>query len=221
MVRLTILARVRDGLPLAEGLDREKDPNLDNCKAQAKTLIKQLASHSNSSAKQMVSVDGVAGPFMFHYIVSEGVVYLALCDKGYPKKLAFQYLEELRREFTSLYGPQIDTATKAYAFIRFDTFIQRTKKLYLDTRTQRNIDLLSQEVADVHSIMTRSLADVLGIGDTLNRTADNASRLMEDSKKYHKKTKDLYTQALLRKYMPFAVVVGIVTLVLVIHWYFY
>lgn len=36
MVRLTMLTRVRDGLPLAEGLDREKDQHLDTCKQQAK-----------------------------------------------------------------------------------------------------------------------------------------------------------------------------------------
>lgn len=51
-----------------------------------------------------------------------------------------------------------------------DTFIQRTKKLYLDTRTQRNIDLLSQEVNEVHAIMTRNIQDVLGLGERLDRT---------------------------------------------------
>lgn len=52
---------------------------------------------------------------------------------------------------------------------RADTFIQRTKKLYLDTRTQRNIDLLSQEVNEVHAIMTRNIQDVLGLGERLDR----------------------------------------------------
>jgi hypothetical protein len=36
MVRLTLIARVHDGLPLAEGLDGEKDRELDNHKLQAK-----------------------------------------------------------------------------------------------------------------------------------------------------------------------------------------
>lgn len=219
MVRLTLLARVRDGLPLAEGLDREKDPHIDTCKQQAKTVIKQLS--SSSSQPQRMTVDGCSGPYVFHYIIGDGVVYLVLAEKGYPKKLAFQYLEELRKEFTSLYSTQIDSTTKAYAFIRFDTFIQRTKKLYLDTRTQRNIELLNQEVSEVHSIMTRNLQDVLGIGERLDRTAHNASLLSDESKKYQRKTKDLYHQALFRKYMPIAVVAGVVTLVLLIRRYFY
>lgn len=52
-------------------------------------------------------------------------------------------------------------------------------------------------------------------------TAQNAGLLADESKKYRKKTKDLYTQALLRKYLPLAALVGIVMLVLWIRWYFY
>ena len=36
MVRLTLIARLSDGLPLAEGLDSEKDPEIDQYKVQAK-----------------------------------------------------------------------------------------------------------------------------------------------------------------------------------------
>lgn len=36
MVRLTLIARVSDGLPLAEGLDNDKDPEIDQYKSQAK-----------------------------------------------------------------------------------------------------------------------------------------------------------------------------------------
>ena len=45
--------------------------------------------------------------------------YLTLAEKSYPKRLAFQYLEELQSEFSRLYGRQIDTATRPYAFIKF------------------------------------------------------------------------------------------------------
>ena len=36
MVKLTLIARVSDGLPLAEGLDSDKDHELDSYKQQAK-----------------------------------------------------------------------------------------------------------------------------------------------------------------------------------------
>lgn len=49
-----------------------------------------------------------------------------------------------------------------------DTFIQKTKKLYLDTRTQRNLAKLNDDLAEVHSIMTRNIAEVLGQGEKLD-----------------------------------------------------
>jgi vesicle transport protein SEC22 len=42
MVRLTLIARQRDGLPLAEGLDNDKDPDLTSSKQQAKVRIMVL-----------------------------------------------------------------------------------------------------------------------------------------------------------------------------------
>lgn len=46
----------------------------------------------------------------------------APCPEPWPaslQKLAFQYLEELVSEFSRLYGPQIDSVARPYAFIKF------------------------------------------------------------------------------------------------------
>lgn len=50
-----------------------------------------------------------------------------------------------------------------------DAFIQKTKKLYLDTRTQRNLAKLNDELYEVHQIMTRNVQEVLGVGEKLDR----------------------------------------------------
>lgn len=56
---------------------------------------------------------------MSSYIIEERVCYLTMCDRAYPKKLAFQYLEDLKNEFERVYGNQIETAARPYAFIKF------------------------------------------------------------------------------------------------------
>lgn len=70
-----------------------------------------------------------SGNFVFHYIIqaaathsAASVCFLTLTEKGYPKKLVFQYLEELAGEFGRLYGPQVDGATRPYPFIKFGEF---------------------------------------------------------------------------------------------------
>lgn len=93
--------------------------------------------------------------------IEQGVCYLTLSDRGYPKKLAYQYLEDLQKEFNKQNGSQVETVARPYAFIKFDTFIQRTKKLYLDTRTQRNLNKLNEDLHDIQSVMTRNIQDIL------------------------------------------------------------
>lgn len=49
-----------------------------------------------------------------------------------------------------------------------DTFIQKTKKLFQDTRSQRNMAALTADLSEVHSIMSRNIAEVLGQGEKLD-----------------------------------------------------
>ena len=39
--------------------------------------------------------------------------------QSYPRKLAYEYLEELANEFGRLYGSQVDAVARPYAFIKF------------------------------------------------------------------------------------------------------
>ncbi|CAD6240708.1 unnamed protein product [Miscanthus lutarioriparius] len=181
MVKLTMIARVTDGLPLSEGLDDGRDlKDADFYKQQAKLLFKNLSKGQHEASRMSIET----GPYLFQYPKSllirnilcstishleiGRVCYLTLCDRSYPKKLAFQYLEDLKNEFEKVNGSQIETAARPYAFIKFDAFIQKTKKLYLDSRTQRNLAKLNDELYEVHQIMTRNVQEVLGVGEKLD-----------------------------------------------------
>lgn len=50
-----------------------------------------------------------------------------------------------------------------------DTFIQKTKKQYKDTRTQKNLQKLNDDLNDVTRIMTKNIGEVLGRGEALDR----------------------------------------------------
>jgi vesicle transport protein SEC22 len=93
---------------------------------------------------------------------------LVICDKSYPKKLAFVYLEEIQKEFHANYGNEMGTVARPYAFVKFDTFIQRIKKQYQDPRNQRNLQKLNEDLGDVTRIMNRNIEEVLGRGEILS-----------------------------------------------------
>lgn len=189
MVKLTLIARVRDGLPLAEGLDNDRESELFAYKSQAKAIFKKIASsYPSTKPAPRVSID--AGKYVFHYVTdANDVIYMTLTDKQYPKKLAYGYLDELAKEFGTLYGAQVDSVTRPYAFIKFDSFIQKSKKVYLDSRTQKNMERLNADLAEVHQIMTQNIADVLGQGQKLDRMTEMSNVLSQDAKQLAVKAK--------------------------------
>ena len=102
--------------------------------------------------------------------------------------MAFTYLADIATEFTTTYSPaQYNSPNlRPYAFVEFDTFIQRTKKVYQDSRASQNLDKLNDELRDVTKVMTKNIEDLLYRGDSLERMGELSGRLREDSRKYRK-----------------------------------
>ena len=51
------------------------------------------------------------------YLISNGIVYLTIADKSYPRKLAFSYLDELSKEFERSYaGAENSSSLSAQCF---------------------------------------------------------------------------------------------------------
>lgn len=64
MVKLTMIARAVDGLPLVEGLDDGRDvPDIDFYKQQVKALFKNLAKGQNEPSRMSIET----GPYIFQY----------------------------------------------------------------------------------------------------------------------------------------------------------
>lgn len=138
-----------------------------------RSLASSYASRNPSSPGETDCVTVSSGDyFCFHYVTSGGVCFLTLTEKAYPKRLAFDYLDELRQEFMQLYGSQVGRVVRPYEFIKFETFIQKTKKLYVDSRTQRNLDKLNSELRDVQNIMTRNINEVISRGERMESTSE-------------------------------------------------
>lgn len=134
-------------------------------------------------------------------MLNESLIFLCVCDKSYPRKLAFTYLSDLSTEFSTTYQPHqyLSPTCRPYAFVEFDTFIQRTKKTYQDSRAAQNLDKLNDELKDVTKVMTKNIEDLLYRGDSLERMGEMSGRLREDSRKYKKAAVRINWELLLKQ----------------------
>ncbi|GJN89455.1 hypothetical protein Rhopal_002441-T1 [Rhodotorula paludigena] len=249
MVRSTLIARATDGLPLAASNDddeqgsgrrREGDVEwgggdqikLPEYKQQAKLIFRRLTPQSEPRC----SIE--SGACTLHYLISDSIVYLVIADKSYPRKLAFSYLSELSTEFARSYPPEtsLKPGLRPYAFVKFDTFIQRTKRLYLDPRGAEasgkggpggsaagagggpasGLEQLNEDLQDVTRIMTKNMEDLLWRGDSLDRMSTMSSSLRDESLKYRKAARKINIDAAIRKWAPIG---GITLFVLVFLYY--
>ncbi|KAG6868463.1 hypothetical protein C0993_002438 [Termitomyces sp. T159_Od127] len=131
------------------------------------------------------------------------VVFLTIADKSYPRKLAFSYLDELSKEFSTTYGPKVESVRKPYAFVGFDTFMSKTARLYRDTRTAAatsSLDKLNDDLQDVTRIMTKNMEELLWRGDSLDRMSHLSTSLKSESEKYRKAAKNINFNAMLRQF---------------------
>jgi vesicle transport protein SEC22 len=152
------------------------------------------------------------------YLISGELIFLCICDRSYPRKLAFTYLSDLDKEFTQVYSPDkyLAPTLRPYAFSAFDNYIQQTKATYQDARASQNLDKLNDELKDVTKVMTKNIEDLLYRGDSLERMGDISSRLREDSKKYRKAAVRINWELLLKQYGPIG---GLAFVIIVFIWW--
>ncbi|XP_020507624.1 vesicle-trafficking protein SEC22b-A [Labrus bergylta] len=213
MVSLTMIARVADGLLLAASIqeDDQSGRDLQQYQSQAKQLFRKL----NAQSPDRCTLE--AGSMNFHYVIAQGVCYLFLCEASCPKKMAFAYLEDLHTEFYEQYGKRVPTVTRPYSFIEFDTYIQKAKKSYIDSRSRRNLGSINSELQDVQRIMVANIEEVLQRGESLSALDTKASNLFSLSQKYGSDAKYLNTRSAYAKVA--AVCVFFLTLIIYVRFW--
>lgn len=213
MILMTIIARVVDGLPLAASIqeDEQSGRDLQQYQSQAKQLCRRL----NAQSPDRCTLE--TGDLNFHYLIAQGVCYLSLCEASFPKKMVFAYLEDLHNEFYDQYGRRVPNVTRPYSFIEFDTYIQKAKKTYIDSRARRNLGSINTELHDVQRIMVANIEEVLQRGEALSALDTKASNLSSLSKKYRSDAKYLNTRSTYAKVA--AVAVFFITLIIYVRFW--
>lgn len=191
-------------------------------KQQAKSLLRRLGNVGTDRC----TVDVAGAGQSFHYLVDElGVVYMVLCGRDYPKKLAFAFLEEiyqlfreeLKREFGTHsvdYRSRIDTLDKPYYFIKFERQIVKKQKEFRDPKSNQKLVKLNDSLSEVQNVMRKNLDEILQKTDKLENIGSKASSLRDKSQEYAQSAKMLKLQAMLKKYAVYLTLLMIIAFII-------
>eukprot|EP00478_Filoreta_tenera_P003075 GABV01003226.1.p1 GENE.GABV01003226.1~~GABV01003226.1.p1 ORF type:complete len:136 (-),score=14.97 GABV01003226.1:33-440(-) len=123
----TIIGRVVDGMPVAGTQDNAVD--MKELKREAKDLLKSF-DHTSPS---MCSIG--AGNYTFHYVIENGVCYLALTETSYPRRLVFDFLSAVQKEFEAQHGHEVHQYSRPYAATTFSPVLKKLRNSFLDPRS--------------------------------------------------------------------------------------
>ncbi|KAK4431500.1 Vesicle-trafficking protein SEC22b [Sesamum alatum] len=159
MLKLTIVGRVSDGLPLAQGprYVNEEDDSVSTYKQQGEFLLKEISRGALPTSKTSIFLDH----HCFNYMVENGICFMALCDSMYPRKLVFHYLQDLQKEFKKYDVGVIERIMRPYSFIKFDGIIGNIRRNYVDTRTQANLSKLNSDGSQEEDILSESFSQIV------------------------------------------------------------
>ncbi|WJX20780.1 hypothetical protein P8452_10281 [Trifolium repens] len=159
MVKVTIVGRVSDGLPLAQGLRYVNQENsyLSFYWQQAEFILQEISKGTLTPSMMTILIDH----YCFNFLVENGVVYIVLCESTYPRKLAFHYLRDIQKEFEKFDKTLIGKITKPYSFVKFDGIIANFSRQYIDTRTQANLAKLKINKNQEVNIVTEEMSNIL------------------------------------------------------------
>lgn len=159
MVRFTIVGRLRDGLPLAQGPRdlNEANESFSFYKHQGEFILKEISRGALPHSRMSVRLNHHS----FNFLVENGICFITLCDASYPRKLVFHYLQDLHQELDKFDISLLDRITEPYSFVKFDSVIGDIRKRYVDTRTQANLSKLSANRGQNLDIITENMSQTI------------------------------------------------------------
>eukprot|EP01101_Sappina_pedata_P010308 TRINITY_DN645_c0_g1_i1.p1 TRINITY_DN645_c0_g1~~TRINITY_DN645_c0_g1_i1.p1 ORF type:complete len:216 (-),score=96.00 TRINITY_DN645_c0_g1_i1:80-727(-) len=213
MILLTTIAKTNDGLILCESSESLDEYRSQDYAKKSKDIIRSL-SYSTSHTLKIES-----GPCYFLYLIKSDVCFLALCEKSFPRTLAYGYLNELSNEFHQRFGQEVASANRPYHFIKFEPFIQRLKKSYNDSRSNKMLGKVTEELQMAHDIMTKNFSELIDRGEQINSVSIKSSNLREESEKFSRLARDVNSPKFFQKHW-LKITVSVLTFLFVLYWRF-
>ncbi|XP_053324274.1 vesicle-trafficking protein SEC22c [Spea bombifrons] len=115
------VVRLQDGLPLSASNDFHANKQILECKKKLKALCPTL---SRKPARGTARLSELC----IHFCSAGVISSLMICPDSCPPAVAFCFLDEILWEFSASYNSTaIALASRPYAFLEFDSVIQRVK----------------------------------------------------------------------------------------------
>eukprot|EP01133_Synstelium_polycarpum_P016871 gene16871-20060_t len=130
--------------------------------------------------------------YIFHYLVFDSLTYLCMADQDFGRRIPFQFLEDVKNRFKSIYGDKGKTALAYGMNADFSRTLENLMDFYSNNPKSDSFNKAMAEVDEVKNILVSDIApQLLKRGEKIEILVDRTENLNVQSFKFKKQSKQL------------------------------
>lgn len=154
------------------------------------------------------------GPYLFHYIMENNIIYMCITDDDFQRARAFLFLNEIKRRFLAVYGSGAQVAVAFAMNTGFGRVLANEMKHY---STSKDIDTISKvhgELNELKDIMVKNIDSLTMRGEKLELLVNKTENLTANSVTFRVTSRNL-ARSLFWKNVKIYVIIGVILIVVV------
>mmetsp|Transcript_37364 Transcript_37364/g.119865 ORF Transcript_37364/g.119865 Transcript_37364/m.119865 type:complete len:227 (+) Transcript_37364:126-806(+) len=167
-----------------------------------------------------VKMSYVYDQYIFHYICSDHILYLCMCDdpQSTKRRIPFNFLEDVRQRFVNMYGDASRTAIAFAMNAEFAPILQNQMELFNNPAADQFAQV-HQKLDDVKNVMVQNIEMVLERGEKLELLVDKTDRLNATAFTFEKSSRKLKEAMFWKKVKVYLILFLVISFVVfVITW---
>eukprot|EP01004_Peranema_trichophorum_P007347 NODE_6124_length_923_cov_37.455000_g5533_i0.p1 GENE.NODE_6124_length_923_cov_37.455000_g5533_i0~~NODE_6124_length_923_cov_37.455000_g5533_i0.p1 ORF type:complete len:220 (-),score=13.87 NODE_6124_length_923_cov_37.455000_g5533_i0:211-870(-) len=152
----------------------------------------------------------------FHYVVEDEIIYMCMADESYPRRVAYQFLDNIQQRFRRDYGDKGKTALPLQFNEDFSRVLQKQMDYYNNSQVDK-IQLIREQVETATNVMVANIDRVLERGEKIDLLVDKTQQIADDSYHFKRQSTSLKRSMWCKNFkLTLMVIVAILVLIFII-----
>ena len=155
--------------------------------------------------------------YMFHYVVESTMIFLVMCsnDDSTKKRVAFQFLEDIKKDWRLRYDEQVENKAIAFAMqAEFSPILQGQMNRYNNDKDfsagTDNIEKIRNQIDSVKEIMCENIDNLLERGEKIELLVDKTDQLSHSAFKFERSSKNLKNTMIWNQIKIYLLIIAII-----------
>ena len=151
----------------------------------------------------------VCDDHVFHYQVADGITYLCMADQEGKRRIAFAFLEDVKRRFESNYGSSKHDAAPFALNADFAPTLERQLTFYNSDPSSDDLQRVQTQLEAVKGVMVENVEKVLERGEKFELLVDKTDRLARQAFRFESSSRELKSAMFWRKVKMYSIYFGV------------